>query len=57
MTNDIAIRDDMKSVDRWENEGGRISLLKRFTTDDNSREGQMIDAQESPQRFNLWRAA
>lgn len=56
MTNDIAIRDDMKSVDRWENEGGRISSLKRFTTDDNSREGQMIDAQESPQRSNMWRA-
>ena len=25
MTNDIAIRDDLKSVERWENEGGRVS--------------------------------
>ena len=25
MTNDIAIRDDMKSVERWENEGGKVS--------------------------------
>jgi len=27
MTNDIAIRDDMKQVERWENEGGRVSPL------------------------------
>jgi len=25
MTNDIAIRDDMKQVERWENEGGRVT--------------------------------
>jgi hypothetical protein len=29
MTNDIAIRDDMKSVERWENEGGRVSPLNK----------------------------
>jgi hypothetical protein len=70
MTNDIAIRDDMKSVEMWENEGGRVSplnnlwaSLKRFTPENNSREGQMIDAQKSSQhqpgvfsRFNLRRA-
>jgi|GEM_PF-5663162 len=70
MTNDIAIRDDMKSVERWENEGGRVSSLnnlwasvKRFTIADNSREGQMVHAQKSPQhlpagfsRFDLRRA-
>ena len=70
MTNDIAIRDDTKSVERWENEGGRVSplnslwaSLKRFTTEDTSRKGQMIDAQKSPQhqprvfsRFNVGRA-
>jgi hypothetical protein len=70
MTNDIAIRDDMKQVERWENEGGRVSplnnlwvSLKKFTTEDNSREGQMIDARKSPQhqsgvfsRFNVRRA-
>ena len=57
MTNDIAIRDDMKSVERWENEGGRVSplnhlwaSLKRFTTEDKSRKGQVIDAQKSPRR-------
>ena len=27
MTNDIAITDDMKSLERWENEGGRVSPL------------------------------
>ena len=57
MTNDIAIRDDLKSVERWENEGGRVSplnhlwaSLKRFTTEDKSRKGQVIDAQKSPRR-------
>jgi hypothetical protein len=56
MTNNIATRDEMKAVERWENEGGRVSSLnnlwaslKRFTTEDNSREGQLIDAQESRQ--------
>ena len=62
--------DDMKSVERWENEGGRVSplnnlwaSLKRFTTKDNSRKGQMIDARKNPQyqssvfsRFNVRRA-
>ena len=51
MINDIATRDEMKAVERWENEGGRVSplnnlwtSLKRLTTEDTSREGQMIDA-------------
>ena len=30
MTNDIAIRDDLKSVERWENEGGRVSPLNNL---------------------------
>jgi hypothetical protein len=69
MTNDIETRDDMKSVERWENEGGRVSplsnlwaSLNKFTIEDNSREGQMIDARY-PQhqhgvfsRFNVRRA-
>ena len=25
MTNDIAIRDEMKAVERWENEGGKAT--------------------------------
>jgi len=70
MTNDIAIRDDMKQVERWENEGGRVSplnnlwaSLKRFRREDNSREGQMIEARKNRQHqpgvfsgFNVRRA-
>ena len=70
MTKEIAIREDMKSVERWENEGGRVSplnhlwaSLKRFKTEDNSREGQLIDAQKSSRHqpgafsgFNVRRA-
>ena len=70
MTNDIAIRDDMKQVERWENEGGRVSSLnnlwtsiKRFTTEDTSLQRQAIDARKSAQRqpgvfsrFNVGRA-
>ena len=67
MTNEITITDDMKAVQRWENEGGQVSLnslwtsLKSFTTEDNFRERQLIGAQKSPQhqlefsRFNLTR--
>ena len=51
MINDITKRDEMKAVERWENEGGRVSpinslwaSLKSFTTKDNSREAQVIDA-------------
>ena len=54
MTNDVAIRDEMKSVERWENEGGRVSplnniwaSLKGFTTKDNYHKAQIIDAQQS----------
>ena len=69
MTNDIAIRDEMKSVERWENEGGRVSplnllaSLKRFATKNNSCEGQMLDGEKSRQHqagvfstFNVQRA-
>ena len=54
MTNDIAIRDDMKAVERWENEGGKVpslnrlwTSLKSFRTEDDSRERQVIDSQKS----------
>jgi hypothetical protein len=43
MTNHIATRDEMKAVDRWENEGGRVpplnslwASLKSFTTEETS---------------------
>jgi hypothetical protein len=56
MTSEIATRDEMKAVERWENEGGRVSplnnlweSLKRFTTEDNFREGQVIDAGRTSQ--------
>ena len=49
MTSDIAIRDDMKAVERWENEGGRVPLsnrvwtsLKRSVTERTSRESAEI---------------
>lgn len=51
MTNNIALTDDMKSVERWENEGGKVSpfnsawtALKNFRTERNSRERQVIDS-------------
>jgi hypothetical protein len=54
MTTDIAIRDDMKAVDRWENEGGKVpsfnnvwASLKRFTAEDNSGDKRMIYTQKS----------
>ncbi len=54
MTNEVAIREDMKMVERWENEGGRVSptnsvwaTLKRFRADDNSRETQVIGTQKN----------
>ena len=70
MTSEIATRDEMKAVERWENEGGRVSplislwaSLKSFRREDNSREGQVIDARKSAQhrpgvfsRFNVRRA-
>ena len=53
MTNDIAIRDEMKAVERWENEGGKVpslnrvwTSLKSFRTERNSRESQVIDPQK-----------
>ena len=30
MTNQIATRDEMKAVERWENEGGRVSPLNNL---------------------------
>ena len=70
MTSDIGITDDMKAVERWENEGGKVpsfnnvwASLKRFTAQDNSRDRRMIDTQKSLGRqpelfsgFNLRRA-
>jgi hypothetical protein len=53
MTSDIGITDDMKAVERWENEGGKVSLnnlwasLKSFRTEDKSRERQVIDSRKS----------
>ncbi|HKY43795.1 MAG TPA: hypothetical protein VJM50_11950 [Pyrinomonadaceae bacterium] len=53
MTNDIAIRDDMKAVERWENEGGKVpsfnrvwTSLKSFRAERDSRERQLIDPQK-----------
>ncbi len=70
MTDDVALRDDMKALERWENEGGKVSSFnnlwaapKRFTAEDNSGDRRMIDTQMSLGRqpevfsgFNLWRA-
>ena len=69
MTNDIAITDDMKAFERWENEGGKVSpfnnvwaSLKRFRTQNNSRERQVMDTRKSVEQqhgvfsgFNLRR--
>jgi hypothetical protein len=50
MTNNISMTDDMKAVERWENEGGSVptpnklwASLQRFRTKDNSREKQVLD--------------
>jgi hypothetical protein len=70
MTSEIATRDEMKAVERWENEGGRVSplnnlwaSLKSFTREDTFREGQLIPARKSAHqrpgvfsRFNVRRA-
>ena len=70
MTSEIAMRDEMKAVERWENEGGRVSpvkdlwaSLKSFTIEGTFREGQLLDARKSAQhrpgvfsRFNVRRA-
>ena len=53
MANNIAITDDIKAVERWENEGGKVSpstlwtSLKSFRTERASRERQVIDSQKS----------
>lgn len=62
MTSEIATRDEMKAVERWENEGGRVSplnslwaSLKSFRTEDNSREVQVIDARKrAPHRLGVF---
>ena len=53
MTSDSPIRDDLKAVERWENEGGKVSSLNRawtsrksFRTELNSRERHVIDRQK-----------
>lgn len=53
MTNNIPVTDDIKAVERWENEGGSVptpnklwASLKRFSTKDNSRERQVLEKQE-----------
>ena len=54
MANNIEITDDIKAVERWENEGGKVSpstglwtSVKRFITERASRERQVIDSQKS----------
>ena len=54
MTSDTGITDDMKAVERWENEGGKVSpatrlwtSLKSFKTKPVSRERPLNDSQES----------
>jgi hypothetical protein len=56
MTREITTRDEMKAVERWENEGGRVSplnnlwaSLKSFAREDTLREGQLMDARKSAQ--------
>ena len=44
MINDIGITDDMKAVERWENEGGKVLPL-------NSRAGQTIGGRVSENEF------
>lgn len=67
MTNDIATRDERKAVERWENEGGRVSplnslwaSLNSFTREATSPEGQVIDArrgaQHRPEVFSMFNA-
>ena len=70
MTDEIAIANEIKAVERWENEGGKVSpfhgvwtSLQSFRTKDNSREGQATDTKISPRqeagvfsRFNVQRA-
>ena len=53
MTNDMAKVDEMKAVERWENEGGKVSTLKTlwtslksFRTEDDSRPRQVVDTQK-----------
>ena len=52
MTSDSAIRDELKAVERWENEGGKVpplnrvwTALKSFRAELNSRERHVIDRQ------------
>lgn len=63
MANNIVITDDIKAIERWENEGGKVSpstrlwtSLKSFRTEPASHERQVIDSQKSfgHQRENFW---
>lgn len=63
MANNIVITDDIKAIERWENEGGKVSpstrlwtSLKSFRTEPASHERQVIDSQKSfgHQRGNFW---
>ena len=54
MANNIVITDDIKAIERWENEGGKVSpstrlwtSLKSFRTERASRKRQVIDSQKS----------
>ncbi len=53
MTGDSLIRDELKAVERWENEGGKVpslnrvwTSLKSFRAELNSRERHVIDRQK-----------
>ena len=61
MANNIEITDDIKAVERWENEGGKVSpstrlwsSLKSFRTERASHERHVIDSQKS---FELQRGS
>jgi hypothetical protein len=54
MANNIAITDDIKAVERWENEGGKVppstrlwTSLKSFRTERASHERRVIGSQKS----------
>ena len=57
MTDEIGIANEIKAVERWENEGGKVSpfrsvwtSLKSFRTEDSSREGTAVDTKKSPRQ-------
>ena len=68
MDNDFAVANEIKAIERWENEGGKVSPFnslrtssRSFRTEDNSREGQAMDMKLPQQvpvfsELNVWRA-